>query len=34
MGLSQSETNKNAEDTTEEEEGKCLATEAAGEGEK
>ena len=34
MGLYQSETKKAAEDTTSEEDIKCLAAEAAGEGEK
>ena len=34
MGLSQSESNKAAEDSAVEEEIKCLAAEAAGEGEK
>ena len=34
MGLSQSEANKAAEDATAEEESKCLAAEASGEGEK
>ena len=33
MGLSQSETNKAAEDAAAEEEGKCLAEEASGESE-
>ena len=33
MELSQSEANKAAEDATSEEESKCLAAEAAGEGE-
>ena len=34
MGLSNSEAKKAAEDTTAEEESKCMAAEAAGEGEK
>ena len=34
MGISQSESNNSAEDATAEEERKCLAAEAAGEGEK
>ena len=34
MGLSKSEAKKTAEDATAEEERKCLAAEAAGEGEK
>ena len=34
MGLSQSEAKKAAEDATAEEESKCLASEAIGEGEK
>ena len=34
MGISQAEANKAAEDSAEQEEYKCLAAEAAGEGEK